>query len=144
MCFKIYASMMVHLNYTIYEVVANLLNSSLVFNPHSLEKKLKVCCILCHYTFFMTYLFFVRLSTRSWYFSSIFQIGKARRTIPYNISSKYRKTAKHMFMFGTAVISPTEENAGGVLHRVTRNKHADVRRCRLLRKGCLNGILLPS
>ena len=41
MCFKIYAYIMVHLNYTIYEVVAKVLNSSLVFNPHSLEEKLR-------------------------------------------------------------------------------------------------------
>ena len=46
----------------------------------------------------------------------------------YNESSRYRKTAKHMCMFGTADISPAVENADGVLHRVTRNRHAEVRR----------------
>ena len=45
-------------------------------------------------------------------------------------SSKYRNTVKHMSILGIAVKSPKDENADGMLHMVTRNRHREVRRCR--------------
>ena len=57
-------------------------------------------------------------------------MGKDRGTITYNDSFKYFKTVKHMSMFGMEVMSPTEENAEGTLHRFTRKRHVDVSHAR--------------
>ena len=48
----------------------------------------------------------------------------------YRKSSKYRNTAKHMSMFGIDVMSPNDEKVDGTLHKVTKKRHADVRRCK--------------
>ena len=45
-------------------------------------------------------------------------------------SSKYRNTVKHMSILGIAVKSPKDEKVDGILHKVTRKRQADVRRCK--------------
>ena len=62
----------------------------------------------------------------------------------YNKSLKFPKITKHMSIFGTEVILPTDENADGLLHKFTRKRQAEVRHCRWLRNWLLYGILRLS
>ena len=72
-------------------------------------------------------------------FPHTFHIGKDNKTKMYKSFSKYYKHVKQTSMLGTARMLPTGEKHDGVLHKLTKNKLAEVKRCRWFKKELLKG-----
>ena len=72
-------------------------------------------------------------------FPHTFHIGKDIKTTRYKSFSKYCKHFKQTSMLGTARMLPTDEKHDGLLHKLTKNKHVEVKRCRLFKKELLKG-----
>ena len=81
----------------------------------------------------------LRFAIRVLSFPHTFHIGKANKTTTYKSFSKYCKHVKQTPMLGTARMLPTDEKHDGLLHRLTKNKHIEVNRCRWFKKEHLKG-----